>query len=507
MGQQFDDRCALPLALYRAVQVRELDRIAIEDLGIPGAVLMERAGLAAFRALRQCWPAARKVVVVSGVGNNGGDGYVLARRALEAGLQVRVCQLGDVLRLKGDALVAFQGMEKLGLRPVAFTAEALPWADVVVDAVFGTGLDREVTGVWSEALTAMTASGVPVLAIDIPSGLHADTGRVLGTAVRAAVTMSFIGLKQGMFTAEGREYSGTILFDDLAVPAEVYTRVASAAERIAYADLQRQLKPRARSAHKGNFGHVLVMGGDCGYAGAARLAAEAAARVGAGLVTVATRGVHAAIIAANRPELMCHGAEAADDVRPLLERATVVAIGPGLGQSAWAEDMLTAALNAKRPLVVDADALNLLARDSARRRCDSGNSTDWVLTPHPGEAGRLLGCSAAEIQADRFAALRALVARLGGVCVLKGSGTLVLEQGGRIAVAEDGNPGMAVGGMGDVLTGIIAGLLAQGFGLADAARLGVCLHGRAGDVAAMGGERGLLASDLLAALRSLVNPP
>jgi NAD(P)H-hydrate epimerase len=497
----------LPLGLYRAEQVRALDRLAIDEQGIPGGVLMERAGLAAFEACRQRWPHARRIAVVCGVGNNGGDGYVMARRAAEAGLDVRVCQLGDVSRLRGDALQTFQRMQQAGLETTPFAADALSWADVVVDAIFGTGLDREVTGPWAEALTAIGAAGTPVLAIDIPSGLHADTGSVLGAAVRAELSISFIGLKQGMFTNEGREYSGTILFDDLAVPVEVYRRFPPAAQRISYSQLASLLMPRARSAHKGNFGHVLVIGGDHGYAGAARLAAEAAARVGAGLVTLATRSSHAAAIIATRPELMCHAVDAPEQLLPLLDRATVLAVGPGLGQSAWAESLLSTALAARQPLVIDADALNLMARAATPWGGDAGASQRWVLTPHPGEAARLLGCSPRAVQVNRFAAVQALVERFGGICVLKGSGTLVLEAGGEMAVADGGNPGMAVGGMGDVLTGIIAGLAAQGLPLAEAARLGVCLHAQAGDEAAAAGERGLLASDLLATLRTLVNPP
>lgn len=498
----------LPCNLYRAEQVRALDRIAIEDLGIPGAVLMERAGLAAFHACQQRWPGARRMTVVCGLGNNGGDGYVVARRAREAGLEVAVCQLGDASRLQGDALQAFQRMTQVGLKPVGLDAEALSGADVVVDAIFGTGLDREVGGLWANALATIQAAGTPVLAIDIPSGLHADTGSVLGAAVRAELSISFIGLKQGMFTNEGREYSGTIVFDDLGVPAEVYHRFSPSAQRISYGQLAFSLAPRARSAHKGDFGHVLVIGGDQGYAGAGRLAAEAAARVGAGLVTLATRGSHAAIIAANRPELMCHAVETPQALLPLLERATVLAIGPGLGQSEWGQQMLSVALAAQQPVVIDADALNLMARAAALQGGGFGASSQrWVLTPHPGEAGRLLGSSASAVQADRFAAVRALAERFGGVWVLKGSGTLVWSADGDMSVVDEGNPGMAVGGMGDILTGVIAGLVAQGLSVSEAARMGVCLHGRAGDIAAAAGERGLLAGDLFATLRALVNPP
>jgi NAD(P)H-hydrate epimerase len=262
--------------------------------------------------------------------------------------------------------------------------------------------------------------------------------------------------------------------------------------------LRAWLPPRARASHKGDYGHVLVVGGDHGMAGAVRLAGEAAARTGSGLVSIATRAAHAAVIAAACPELLCHGVECARDLRVLLQRASVVAIGPGLGQSAWAHDMLAAVLQMRLPRVVDADALNLLAQEPMQ--CDH-----WVLTPHPGEAARLLGMTTKQVQADRLQAAQALQQRYGGVCVLKGAGTLVCTSES-VAICEAGNPGMASGGMGDVLTGVIAGLLAQGLSLVDAACAGVYIHAKAGDRAAQEGERGLLASDVLPHLRKLVNP-
>lgn len=262
--------------------------------------------------------------------------------------------------------------------------------------------------------------------------------------------------------------------------------------------LRAWLPPRARASHKGDYGHVLVVGGDHGMAGAVRLAGEAAARTGSGLVSIATRAAHAAVIAAACPELLCHGVECARDLRVLLQRASVVAIGPGLGQSAWAHDMLAAVLQMRLPRVVDADALNLLAQEPMQ--CDH-----WVLTPHPGEAARLLDMTTKQVQADRLQAAQALQQRYGGVCVLKGAGTLVCTSES-VAICEAGNPGMASGGMGDVLTGVIAGLLAQGLSLVDAACAGVYIHAKAGDRAAQEGERGLLASDVMPHLRKLVNP-
>ncbi len=493
------DTDELPRNLYRAAQVRELDRIAIKELGIPGLTLMERAGAAGFTLLRRLWPEAHDITVVCGIGNNGGDGYVLARHARQAGKAVRVLQLGDAARIKGDALANFKAFVDSGGLVEPF--EGLPAdTDVIVDAIFGTGLERELSGSWRQAVEQINQAAVPVLALDLPSGLHADSGRILGVAVAAAASISFIGLKLGMYTGAGPDCCGHVYFDDLAVPEVVYRTQGPAALWVDWQQQACHFPSRRRSAHKGDFGHVLVIGGDHGLSGAARMAAEAGARRGAGLVSIATRPEHAALLSAVRPELMSHGITEVSQLTPLLRRASVVAIGPGLGQSTWARRLLARVLDSDLPLVVDADALNLLACEPVRR-------ARWILTPHPGEAGRLLGLAAAEVQADRLGSVGALQQRYGGVVVLKGAGSLILGEAGQPAsLCTDGNPGMASGGMGDVLTGIIASLLAQGLSLERAAVAGVCLHGAAADRAAQAGERGLLATDLLPLLRPLVNP-
>jgi NAD(P)H-hydrate epimerase len=371
--------------------------------------------------------------------------------------------------------------------------------DVIIDALFGTGLERPLEGEWRTAIEAMNASGRPIFAIDIPSGLHADSGQVLGAAVRAALTLSFIGLKAGLFTGQGREYSGLIRFDDLGVPDALFTGVTPLARRITQRNLHGLLAPRARHAHKGNAGRVLVVGGQPGMPGAVRLTGEAAYRAGAGLVVLATHSAHVASIGAARPELIAYGVNDAPAIQSLLAGAHALAVGPGLGQGEWGHGLWQAVLAADQPLVVDADALNLLAAQPATR-------TDWVLTPHPGEAARLLGVSVADIQSDRFAAARAIAQRYGGVCVLKGSGTLIAAHDDQpLWLCDRGNPGLATGGSGDVLTGAIAALLAQGLVPFAAARLGVWAHASAGDQAAANGERGILASDLLQPLRTILN--
>jgi NAD(P)H-hydrate epimerase len=490
---------ALPIALYRAAQVRELDRIAIQERGIPGYTLMSRAGAAAFAALQERWPQARRVVVVCGGGNNGGDGYVVARLAHQAGLDTQVLTLSEPTRLENDALTAFQDAQAAGVAIQPFAAERLAGADVIVDAILGTGLEREVSGVWRDAIKAINSQSAGILAIDIPSGLQADCGAIMGLAIHADLTITFIGLKQGLFTGQGPSCCGTVLFDDLQAPPDIYSRIHTATQRYTGADLPELLPRRPRSAHKGHHGHVLVVGGELGMAGAARMAAEAAARCGAGLISVATRQVHAVAQAAARPELMFRGVEDIAELGELLARAGVVAVGPGLGRGDWGQAMLQFVLDSDLPLVMDADALNLLAENPVMR-------DNWVLTPHPGEAARLLQMTSAQVEADRFTAVSELALRFDGVCVLKGSGSLIAQHQEGIAVCNSGNPGMATGGMGDVLTGIIAGLLAQGLTPWQAARTGVYLHGCAGDRAAAGGERGLLAMDLLPFLRELVNP-
>jgi len=487
------------LPLYTATQVRELDRLAIEEAGIPGYTLMTRAGEACWQALCCNWPGARRVSVVCGTGNNGGDGYVVARLALAAGLQVQLLQLGDTAHIRGDAERARQDFLAAGGRVTAFGRGVLDAPDIIVDAMLGTGLERPLAGGWLDAALAINGAGCPVLAVDVPTGLLADSGHVPGEAVRANVTVTFIGRKRGLFTGLGPDYAGKVCFDELGLPADVCARIPAGVLLHAEPPLAALGEPRQRVAHKGNFGHVLVIGGGPGMAGAVRLAGEAALRTGAGLVSLATHPEHAAVVAAACPELISHPVADARQLRSLVSRAGVVVIGPGLGKSGWAKALLACVLEVPQPLVVDADALNLLAADASRR-------DNWVLTPHPGEAGRLLQQTTAAVQADRFAAARALQQRYAGSVVLKGAGSIIDSEAGPVAVCSAGNPGMATAGMGDVLSGVIGGLLAQGMPLAGAALAGVCLHACAGDRAAQRGERGLLARDVIAELRPLLNP-
>lgn len=646
--------------LYSTSAIKKLEDIAVEQCGISVDALMQRAGAAALRVLRQEWPHARRVVVVCGKGNNAGDGYVVARCAHEAGLGVEVLHLAPLSALRGAALNAAQACVVSGVKLRAWSSSlpgdcvaVLRAADVIVDALLGTGLQGALQREYRDVIALVNSVGaagggasngadgasVPaVLALDVPSGLVADRGALAGgggdkggVVVRARVTVTFIGIKCGLVTGAGVECCGKVICDDLDLPAEIFggVNVSAGAVPIAHildlasvraamamglitvaataaaattikaktakarpktvAALKTTVMPealamaaatlpwrRSRNAHKGDFGHVLVLGGDHGMGGAVRMAAEAAARVGAGLVSVGTRAVHVSAINTARPEIMCHVIERASDVEALLARATCVVIGPGLGQAEWGRMIFNVvrrrafASLVSLPCVIDADALYLLAESASEGEVGEvgagGVANNFVLTPHPGEAARLFAAAskaeiaditaiigataisvaasaaiaakinnaitAATVQADRYAAIEALQNYYGGTIVLKGAGTLIksgetaIKSGETapiiaapasvsprvapppaIAVCPYGNPGMASGGMGDVLSGIIGGLLAQSLSAQQAAELGVCLHARAGDMAVEvgGGERGLLALDLLPYMRKLLN--
>lgn len=480
--------------LYTVEQVRALDRYAIDVLGIPGFELMRRAAGAALASLRRHWPQARHVAIWCGPGNNGGDGYLLGALAREAGLQVELVALSSQAR--GDALQARAAYESAGGQPREFVPGAdLPDVDVHVDALYGSGLNRAPGDTVRRLIEALNDDAAPILALDVPSGLDADLGRCPGAAIDAAVTVCFIAYKRGLLTGTGPDHVGTLELDTLDLPDALWQSQPADAQLLQPG----ALPTRKRSAHKGDNGHLLVIGGGRGMAGAVRLCGEAALRSGAGLVSVATHESHVGALNAGRPELMAHGVDGPQSLEGLLERADVVAVGPGLGQGAWGHALWLTALDAGLPLVLDADGLNLLAGESRRFEQVA------VLTPHPGEAARLLQSDTATVQADRFAAVRELAARYGAIVVLKGGGSLVADPEGRVALCPWGNPGMGVGGMGDLLTGVIGALLAQGANAWDAACLGVGLHARAGDLASRDGERGMLASDLLRPLRRLGN--
>lgn len=488
-------------SLYSVQQIREIETRATRKYKITAKTMMQRAGRAALRSLQENWPHAKKIGVMCGKGNNGGDGFVLASLAKRAGYRVTVFYISPPETLTDEAKNAAKVCQKMKVKFEKFAPEKISGFDVYVDALLGIGIKGAVSDEYKRAIVAINDSQSPILAIDVPSGLDADTGNVCGVAVSADLTITFIGLKRGLFISQAGNFCGKIKCDDLNLPAEIFSEITPAAEILDLNSLQDALPKRARAATKNDFGHVLVIGGDSGYAGAARMAGEAAARTGGGLISVATRPEHIAIISGSRPELMCHGIKTSADLEKLIIRATVIAIGPGLGRTNWGEELWQYVLKANKPLVIDADALNLLANAAKQYK-----RNDWILTPHLGEAARLLHCDIATVEKDRWQAVRKLQQTYGGIVVLKGAGTLICDREGRIYVCILGNPGMASGGMGDILSGVIAGLLAQGLNLDMSAKLGVMLHAAAGDLAAGdSGERGLLALDLLPYLRCLIN--
>ena len=482
-----------PLSLHDAAQVRALDA-RLMAAGTPGAVLMQRAAQAAWRALRRRWPQVRKLCVLAGPGNNAGDGYLLAVLARRAGWDVQVYSLADPARLRDAAAQAYAEACAQGVQVQPWHAEAV-LDGLLVDAMLGTGLAGELREPYASAVARINASGLPCLALDIPSGLCADTGRLWGAAVRADLTVTFIALKLGLFTGAGPDQVGELCFADLQADAALCAAAPAMAQRLTAGNLQR-LPARPRTTHKGRCGRLLVVGGERGYGGAALLAAQSGLRGGAGMVSLATREEHVAGALARCPELMVRGLLSSGQLLALLPGHDVLVVGPGLGQGAWGRSLLTAAAQFEGAQVWDADALNLLAAGRVQIRAGA------VLTPHPGEAARLLGCSLVEVQDDRPAAALRLAQRYQAVVVLKGAGSLVTD-GHALRLCEHGHPAMAGPGLGDVLAGLIGALLAQGLAALPASELAVWLHARAGERLGQAG-RGLLASELVGVIRELL---
>ena len=477
--------------LFSVDELRAIERDAAARLpaGDPG--LMARAGAAAWRRARARWPEARRIAVCAGPGNNGGDGYVVARLAREAGCEVVV--LANGAPRADDARAAAQAWTG-ETRPWSAAGDALATADLVVDAMFGIGLARDPDSDAAALIAALNAARGAKLALDVPSGLDADRGHAHAPCVRADLTVTFLAHKRGLWTGDAFDVRGDLVLETLGVATP-----ASSGAKLLDAGIARVLLPRrAPSTHKGRVGHVLVVGGARGLGGAALLAAEAAARAGAGLVSLATDAAHVAAALARRPELMAFDAGDPSRCNDAIGRATWLVVGPGLGQGEWGAGLLARALAAGKPAVLDADALNRLA--AASRTLPSG----CVLTPHPGEAARLLGSDVAAVQRDRCAAALAIAGRHGAVVVLKGAGTVVASPDGALAIGGGANPAMASGGIGDVLAGVVAAFAAQGLAPFDAACAGVAAHAEAARRAARGLSRGLLAADVAACIAQAV---
>lgn len=485
--------------LFNTRQIRACEQSAMNDLGLSADELMERAGLGALTVLEQLFPSARSLTIFCGGGNNAGDGYVLARLAHEKGYSVAIHQYKSLENLPDTARHAALKAVAVGVGCQCLDDPIDADSDLIIDALLGIGLKGEVSPPLAAAINQMNDSGIPILAMDIPSGLDSDTGRIMGVCVKAKATVTFIGKKQGMMTLDGPDYCGEVQVCSLELEM-ILSTIEPSALTLNAEWIGRLLKPRPLNSHKGNFGHVLAIGGGLGMPGSIHLAANAALRVGAGLLTIATKPEHEGYMVANLPEAMVKGIDDVNELLPLLAKATVCLIGPGMGQDEWAVNLFNLVIASQLPMLIDASALHILADNPQ-------HDDNWILTPHPGEAASLLGLTTAEIQADRYQSVTRLQQQYGGTIVLKGVGSLVTTDKQETWVCAAGNPGMATAGMGDVLGGVIAGLAAQGLSLSDAAKAGVLIHARAADAAALKeGQRGLLAGDLMPYLRQQVNP-
>ncbi|BCN94088.1 bifunctional NAD(P)H-hydrate repair enzyme [Thiomicrorhabdus immobilis] len=487
------------MKLYSAQSSQAIDRNAIQNLGIPGILLMKRAGFFAFDVLQDTWPESKLIHVICGTGNNGGDGFIIAQYAYLAGFKVQVSLIGNEQKIHGDAAIALQELKQLGITPSRFSKTDIQQSDLIVDAIFGTGLNQPVSGEIAQIIEQINQAEKPVLAVDIPSGLDANTGQILGIAVHAQVTCSFITQKFGFYTFQGPEVCGKIHFSSLFIPKELYKSETPLAKNHPLKHWLNKLPLRLATHHKGVSGTVCLVGGNKTMMGAIQLAGLASLKTGAGLVKIITHTEHGIAITQAIPEVMCYPTEELLNQAGL---ANVIGIGPGLGLDSWGKELFSQAMDLPLDKVIDADALKHLAALTKEQEMPQNN---WVLTPHPGEAAQLLETDTASIQKDRIGAIKKLQQKYGGVIVLKGNGTLIYD-GNNMEICLAGNPGMAVGGMGDILTGTIATFIAQGLSLWNAACLGVSLHAHAGDVLAnQSGQPGILPSEVAHVMSQLLS--
>ena len=494
-------------SLYTGQQVRDGEVKAAKLANISMYQLMQRAGFAAYQLFTRYYAHAGNLLVICGSGNNGGDGYVVALLAKQAGYSCTVISTCETEKLSGGAHRAMlewraakgQVYELPNMDEMTLDS-ALAKCDVVVDGILGTGLTGKVRESCQRYIEMVNRHQKPVISIDIPSGLCSDSGKILGCSIRASHTVTFIGVKLGLVTGQARDVVGELHFAGLDVDGHFSSVVDSKVETLSLRQLLNQRLPRKPTAHKGSSGRLVCIGGDEGYSGAIQMCSTAALRSGAGLVTCMTHPQSALPLRVATPEVMTIDVdfELNDSAESKLSGCDVIAIGPGLGIGLWSKQVYRSVDARDKSLVMDADALNLLAQNP-------NYMNQRVLTPHPGEAARLMGCSVAEIETNRYYAVKALQEKYGGVVVLKGAGTLIAEQG-KIYVCLAGNPGMATGGMGDVLTGVIAALIAQGADIRLAAKLGVVVHSEAADrEAEKSGKLGMLATDLIPHIRTILN--
>ena len=484
----------MPRAVYLTADIRRIEEAA----GPVAPVLMERAGRAAAELAARI-ARDKDILVLAGPGNNGGDAYEVATYLREQFFRVAVVSIADADSLAGDARGAMlkwrsAGGEILGSVPIDRS-----WG-LVVDGLFGVGLAREISGDYAKLIAYVNSQPCPRLALDIPSGIESDTGRVLGSAIRATHCLTFIALKPGLLTLDGPDHCGEVSVADLGLDA---TALVSPCGWVAGRDcFEEKLKPMPRNLHKGMAGSVCVLGGAAGMTGAALLAARAALKLGAGRVYVGLLDHHAPSVDSGALELMLRHPDEA-----LGMDLDAIVIGPGLGQGERGEALVAAALASEIPCVLDADALNLIAANEDLRRACATRKAESLLTPHPGEASRLLVIGTGQVQADRLGAARRIAAQFNACALLKGNGSIIATPDGRWYVNSTGNPGMASAGMGDVLSGVLGALLAQGQSAESAAVIGAHLHGLAADhtARAVDGPLGITASETIAAARRIHN--
>ena len=501
------------VALFNTQQIKMIEQNYAISTGAGTYPLMEKAGATAFHYLQLTWPDARKIIVVTGKGNNAGDGFIIAKLAIERRIKVDICSLVDTNELSGDARRAFRSISSRAINYVQIDEVNFSNYDVIVDAMLGTGIQGPLREPFSGAIKKINSNPIPVLAVDIPTGVEADTGFVDSEAVRAQLTVTFVGQKKGLYTGDAANYRGRVNLSALEIPTKLYEPESLHLFSQNWHSLKHKLKPRDTTSHKGDYGHSVIIGGNDGMSGASVLAATAAARTGSGLTSAWVRSGSVSALNTRTPEVMALAVDIQEIIKQTAslngEKHTIV-VGPGLGKDAWAVQWLES-LSENNQLknsqqVWDADALNWLASTSNTNK--NRYNPHRVLTPHPGEAARLLATSTSEINKDRFSAAQKIAEQYGGICILKGAGTIISDGKGFQIVCPVGNPGMASGGMGDVLAGLVGGLLAQNFSLIDAASLAVSIHGEAADRAAGSQEnyRGLLASDLFEYFPQLLNP-
>lgn len=488
----------LPSPVFMPEQIRQHEAQAAKSAGINLFELMQKAGEAVFELIQSFFLSAKSVCIVVGKGNNAGDGFIVATLAAKAGWQVTIATMPGCDSWQGDAEQARQLMQSHQVKQLDADKVNFAEYDLVVDAILGTGLKQALKSDWQHIVDSINQQARLTVSIDIPSGLNAKTGCVMGSAVKAQHTITFVGLKSGLLTADAADFTGRIHFAGLGVDKYFNQQNQAYFQLSQFNELRAHLHKRKRNSHKGQFGHVLCIGGDKGMSGAIRMSAEAALRTGAGLVSVITHPDNVLAVSMTRPELMVLGINGINQLlKDKIAAADVIVIGPGLGQTGWANGLMQYVLEQPKPKVIDADGLNWLANNPTKQQ-------NWVLTPHPLEAGRLIEQSQYHIQHDRFAAVTELQAMYSGTVVLKGCGSLIASRD-KIKICQHGNPGMATAGSGDILTGIIASFIGQGMSPELAAEIAVNVHAQAGDLAAKEGERGMIATDMLNCIRQIVN--